>query len=92
MKSCVDWYKNRDPFVEKKIFEFFAWGIAIDFVGKKNFHRKHTNFMFLSSVFDGDHESDVILIKMFEKRMKYIGEYRQFMPIDMVAKHIVERI
>ncbi len=48
--------------------------------------------MFLSSVFDGDHESDVILIKIFEKRMKYIGEYRQFMPIAMVAKHLVERI
>jgi hypothetical protein len=48
--------------------------------------------MFLSSVFERDHESDAILIKIFEKRMKYIGEYRQFMPIDMVAKHLVERI
>ncbi len=64
----------------------------MDFFEKIFFHRKHTNFMFLSSIFDGDHESDVILIKIFEKRMKYIGEYRQFMPIDMVAKHLVERI
>jgi hypothetical protein len=48
--------------------------------------------MFLSSVFDGDHESDVILIKIFKKRVKYIGEYRQFISIDMVAKHLVERI
>jgi hypothetical protein len=64
----------------------------MDFFEKIFFHRKHTNFMFLSSIFDGDHESDVILIKILEKRMKYIGEYRQFMPIDMVAKHLVECI
>jgi hypothetical protein len=51
----------------KKIFEFFAWGIPQDFFRKNFFHQKHTNDVFLESVFNGDYEFDIILIEKLDK-------------------------
>jgi hypothetical protein len=37
MINCVDWYKNRDPFVGKNFSNFLLWGIPHEFFEKNVF-------------------------------------------------------
>ena len=50
------------------------------------------NSMYLGSVFDGDHESDIIFMKIYREKTKYMTRYRQFMLIYMVMDHLVQFI
>jgi hypothetical protein len=63
VKNCVDCYINHDRSVQKKFSNFLPGVSPRIFFRKKFFHQKHTNDVFLESVFNGDYEFDITLIE-----------------------------
>jgi hypothetical protein len=72
VENCVDWYINRDVSVQKNFFNFFVWGTLHDFFRKIFFRQKYTSDMSLDSVFNGDHESAMIFMKICTWKMKIV--------------------
>jgi hypothetical protein len=48
------------------------------------------NSMFLGSFFDQDHEFDIIFMKIYREKTKYMTRYRQFMVIYMVMDQLAQ--
>ena len=63
-------YKSSN-FGSKFFLKVFAWGTPMIF-SKKNFRQKYANDMSPDSVFDGDHESAIIFMRICTGRIKIV--------------------